>query len=282
MAASTLDEALRTTDPQLRSKLLHAISRPSWLRLMPEVYEEAREFVHEVRRLRPAWLRSSPDRQQFQRLQRDWQRQDKRGRWGRAVHDSERERERLVALEDGVIDRARVQARQRRRQAQHEGRRYEEVAKSALHDDLGWRVAASFSVGSMLNLVVIPNAFFEWLGDEVDIQASQASVSSWKRFWLSDVTAQHMPRFWLRWAFETLQSVRRVTDGTPCDAQLGTYLAAADLFITADRAFAEITRGIRSVAPVPVADVQCVVGGTDAVAATVAAIRQWRRPPHRS
>lgn len=54
-----------------------------------------------------------------------------------------------------------------------------------------------------------------------------------------------MPRFWLRWAFEHLRLFHKVTDGTPGDAQLATYLLEADVVVSADKNFLRITDAVR-------------------------------------
>jgi hypothetical protein len=74
-----------------------------------------------------------------------------------------------------------------------------------------------------------------------------------------------MPCHWLRWAFEMLQSLRRVTSGTPCDAQLATYLTRCDWFITADRAFAEMVTKAGQAAPIRIGRAALVPGGTSGI-----------------
>lgn len=56
VAPSTVYEALRTRDAALRARLLLVMTHRAWARLMPEVRDEAHEFLTEVRRLRPEWL----------------------------------------------------------------------------------------------------------------------------------------------------------------------------------------------------------------------------------
>jgi predicted nucleic acid-binding protein len=50
VAPSTLYEALRTRDPALRARLSMVMTHQAWARLMPEVRDEAYEFLSEVRR----------------------------------------------------------------------------------------------------------------------------------------------------------------------------------------------------------------------------------------
>jgi hypothetical protein len=85
------------------------------------------------------------------------------------------------------------------------------------------------------------------------------------RFWLYEIEVKNMPRFWLRWDFEILQSLRRLTDGPPCDAQLGMYLMDCDLFVSADRTLTQVLEKCRSCSLVRIASAFLVPGGAEAV-----------------
>jgi hypothetical protein len=60
----------------------------------------------------------------------------------------------------------------------------------------------------------------------------------------------------LRWAFDYLQAFHRVTDGTPCDTQLGTYLPDADVVLSSDGGFVDRIEECRKYAPrtLPIAE----------------------------
>jgi hypothetical protein len=79
-----------------------------------------------------------------------------------------------------------------------------------------------------------------------------------------------MPRHWLWWAFEFLQRHHRVTDGTPADAQFGSYLVEADLMLTADKVLVNIAERCRKDAPFTIADSR-LVKAKEAVDAVIAA-----------
>jgi hypothetical protein len=110
-----------------------------------------------------------------------------------------------------------------------------------------WRVDGWSSVTNALETAGHP--YVEWLKSDVDFNTVESQPASWLRFWLHDVQAQAMPRFWLRWAFELLQRFRKVTGGTPCDTQLATYLPQADFVVSADKAFLQILDMCRPTAP---------------------------------
>src|SRR5262249_47322877 len=74
-------------------------------------------------------------------------------------------------------------------------------------------------------------------------------LDHWVRFWFYDVDLHAVPRRWLRWAFDYLQAFRKVTDGTPCDTQLATYLPEADIVLSSDGGFIDRIEECRKYAP---------------------------------
>lgn len=202
---------------------------------MPEAYHEAQELLREVRRLRPQWLRATPNLERVRRFRFDWMRTTG-GFWDRARSRPELEANALQELEQGMLDAARSQADSARQLTAAVGLKYETAQLCTMRVRLSnpiagwdgsdlepWRVSALSSVAHVVRLGR-PHAYLDWLEDQLDLEAALLSGAPWVKFWFHDVLVENMPRFWLRWAFETLQSLRRVTDGTPCDAQLGTYL----------------------------------------------------------
>jgi hypothetical protein len=51
-----------------------------------------------------------------------------------------------------------------------------------------------------------------------------------------------------------VQGVRKVTPGTPGDNQLSVYCSEADVFVSGDSTFVDITDRVRRDAPAPVAE----------------------------
>jgi hypothetical protein len=157
IAPSVVYEALRTQDVGRRARSLDVMTRPSWMRLMPEAYHEAQEILGEVRRLRPEWLRTRRNDEHIRRLQFDWMRSNG-GFWDRARFTPEREAAAIQALDRGVLDSARSQAKQARDMSADAGLRYEKVQLQTMKarldnpipgwdgDDIDpWRVSASWS-----------------------------------------------------------------------------------------------------------------------------------------
>ncbi len=208
---------------------------------MPEAYSEAEELKSEVKRLRPQWLMPNPDITLFRRLRHDWIRY-KGGIWDRIAAEAE-----LLQISDSaMLARAREQAHALREDARYlvntlESTPLTQVEGKPVGDTPGWngmpveawRIDALnvFRVASQ----TAGHPSRDWLAGEIDLRMMLFQSDDLTRFWLHDVDLLNMPRHWLRWAFEFLQRFRRVTDGTPVDAQLGTYLIDADLFVSADK-----------------------------------------------
>ena len=112
VAPAVLFEAAHTKDSALRNRILVAMTRPSWKRLMPEAYSEAEELRTELRRLRPEWLRPIPNLTLGKRLKHDWLRR-RGGLWDRIIGEAE-----LLQRHDAfILARARAQAHELRKDA---------------------------------------------------------------------------------------------------------------------------------------------------------------------
>jgi hypothetical protein len=73
---------IRLEDVPLRRRLIKAICRSRWVRMMPDAFEESMEFKTEIARLRPHWLLHASDLSYFHSLYNDWS--GPRGVWWRA------------------------------------------------------------------------------------------------------------------------------------------------------------------------------------------------------
>jgi hypothetical protein len=271
IAPSTVYEALRTGNPEIRSRMIDLMERSGWVRLMPEAYSGSQEVLREIRRLRPQWLRSVPDIQSLKRLEHDWAR-SRGGFWDRARFDTAAEAERVRVLGDQDLAVARSDAEYLRARARDAGWSFDSIdlakvkQRSAFPvwgwdgDDVEpwrWAAVAAFSAA----LKSPDHAYAEWLSPFVNLAGARASRESWVRFWLYDVATLNMQRSWIRWAVEVLQSLRTVSPGTPCDNQLSTYLIECDYFISADGAFVSIVEKCRASASFRIASPVRVPGG---------------------
>jgi hypothetical protein len=287
IAPSVVYEALRTEDVALRQKLIELMTRKRWVRLLPEAYCECAEVLSEIRRLRPQWLHANPDIQPLTRLKRDWTRAHG-GFWDRARFDTSGEAARLIALNDGgILARARSEAQENRMTMTDSGLSFDSIdLKRVAGKPLGpivgwdgdhiepWRIAAHHTFSIALSLP--QGAYVDWLSPLIDL--GKLHGSSWVRFWFYEAATANMPTCWMRWAFEVLLSLRKVSDGTPCDTQLSTYLIECDHFVSADRVFVSTIRKSRDSAPVRIALPWLVPGGSDGVSALFSIIEQVIRP----
>jgi hypothetical protein len=276
IAPSVVYEALRTRDVVVRQRLIQVMTLNRWQRLMPEAFSESQELLSEIRRLRPGWLKLIPDTSAFTRHRYDWRR-SRGGFWDRVRHDPSAVAEQIARMDNGTLDRARVQAQERRQTfltASWSDVVPLDTVRSRLlsptsgwkGDDVeAWRLDGWSSVTSALQVAEHP--YSDWLSTEVDLTYAVVDQSSWLQFWFYDIESKSMPRFWLRWAFEFIQGFRRVTDGTPCDSQLATYLPETDVVISADKAFIQIVDKCRLFAPCPLPAPVLIPGGPNGVVA---------------
>ena len=275
IAPPVIYEALRMQDATLRRHLCEVMTRPAWDRLMPDAYSEAVEFKQEVRRLRPAWVRETPDLMYFKRLRSDW-RKPTGGFWSRARQMPEREHEKLSALDGDMMPCARANAARQRKGIADSDRAVLDTSLDAIVGQPSesvdgwdgepvsiWRLHAwSFMTEALQNTA---SPHYEWLSGEVDLTLALFRSGDWTRFWFYEVEANRLPRFWLRSAFEFMQSFYKVTDGTPVDAQLGSYAVEADVVVSADRRFTAMCQRCQHEAPFRVGDVLKVGGGRTGV-----------------
>jgi hypothetical protein len=290
IAPSVVYEALRTRDGDLRARLARLMTRPAWRRLMPEAFEECEEFLGEALRLRPGWLatdRPCPVREQNRR---DWMSGKRGAFWDRVRREPQRVAENVSALEGDTIETARADAREQRRRFLDTGLTFDSVDVNGMTARFsssfpGWD-GSLVAIWRASALIWASEAFqrppyIDWLGELMDLRIRDLlHTPSWARFWLHDVEPQRMPRWWIRAACEILQAVRKVTDGTPCDAQLATYLFSCDHFLTYDRTLCEILRKCQVAAPTPMAATTWIPTGPspiDNLVIVLDRIRQSRR-----
>jgi hypothetical protein len=280
VAPAVLYEAAHMRDKKVRNDLLSAMCKPWWKRLMPEAFSEAEEFKCEVRRLRTEWLKPRPDLNRFKRVRFDWLR-SKGGLWDSIQKDAEL----LQTYEEqsGHLTRAREQAYALRQQAIPWSPKWKTACLTKTLSSPPapwpgwdgtpvepWRLDGLFVFLQAMQTQGHPT--IDWIEGEIEIRLALSQLPSLTRFWLHDVHFQSMPRHWLRWAFEFLQRLHRVTDGTPADAQLGTYLVDVDLMFSADKVLVQIAEKCRADAPFAIGQSKLVPAGPAAVEAVLGVI----------
>ncbi len=246
VAPAIVDECKRIPHSSTRSRVLHLLAKESWRRCMPEPYSESQELIREIERLRPHWLRKRRDLREFRRLKKDWT-SKKIGFWNRLKKDVQIASPVMLMTELRELELARAEAHGIRKQvsarpAQGEQTPLSHVYTATPFQTIGesslveyWRVPTLYHMRS--NLSEYANPYSEWLDGTVDMKLMFHDADSLNTFFLCDALPSRLTRLWLRAAFEFLQSWRRVTNGTPGDAQISVHLAEANIAISADRNF---------------------------------------------
>ncbi|WP_133161137.1 hypothetical protein [Microterricola pindariensis] len=274
-------EVLRMPNSALKRKLVKAITLGEWERPMPEVFHESESMRAAIHAHRPEWLIEHPDLRHWHELRADWQ----SGWWRRARTDSKAESARIDQLGGDDLRRAREAAHFFRKDAIDAKRTFGSVNV----DDVpvvfeapvfGWD-GKPFEAWRADGITTWWREFVEnddsacsdWLGPWVDRRAIAEDRGSWHSFWTREVSMSELPFHWLRWALDYVQRTRRTTDGTPVDNQIGTYLAACDIFVSGDRALLDCIEKVRHGSPSALAKSQLVSAGSQGVAELFSAIR---------
>jgi hypothetical protein len=259
VAPSVLYETLRIRHAQLRKRHVDLLTDRRLTRLMPEAFAEAEELRGEISEIRPAWLRPIADFNSFNTLKKDWSRKAG-GFWQRCRKSPDSERAILQRLgDDKVIARARDQTYSARDEMLKANWKHFSNLNEALvtfdrkmpgwrgepvHQ---WRVSGWNVVTEALTQPRHP--YRDWLAPFVDIRRPLSDPAEWLAFWLYEVRADRMPRFWIRWALEFCQRFRTPSAGSPCDVQLGTYTFDTDIIVSSDDQFIKLLNHCRPYAP---------------------------------
>jgi hypothetical protein len=269
-------ECLRVTDVDIRRRLAMALTRTAWLRPMPDAFMEAEQFRAELARLRPEWLVAIPKTRSWRAQRDDWC-GFRGGFWWRVRNRTGRMARHIGVVGDGKLDRARDEATVAREEARNlghtiQGLRLDTANAWYLCATPGWDGAPfeAWRGRSQLvwwrNLVMRGNrTMLDWLEPWFDLDRIRAEPDRWVTFWTRECAAEYLPREWLRWAMSEVQALRKVTPGTPVDNQISTYLVDYDVFVTADRAFAECVEAARPYSPIPLAITSTSPAGSAAV-----------------
>jgi len=278
IAPAVVYEALRLRDVPLRNRLIALMTNRRFKRLMPEAYSEAMEILGEVRRLRPDWLRSEPDKDFFVRSRNDWSRKTG-GFWVRCSRSPGEEAQRLQTLEGSLLKQAAEQIKGARKEMMGVGWKanpsMDKTFAALPHPVSGWngeRVEAwrvESWAGVTYALSRPGNPYRDWIAPFVEIDDGLLNSSAWVEFWLHLASREALSRQWLRWAHSFAQRFRKVTDGSGADNQLFTYLLETDVVITADKTFFDILEECRPFSPHPLPIGRLVPAGAPGVASTL-------------
>jgi hypothetical protein len=122
----------------------------------------------------------------------------------------------------------------------------------------------------------------DWLVPFIRLELIRRDSKGYTDFWYREIEASSVPRNWMRWAVDLVQSRPAIAigPGNPDDGQLSSYLFDADVFMTGDRRFGRVLEAVRAAAPVPFARTAYVAFKPDDLIATIeGALLQPAPPP---
>jgi hypothetical protein len=281
---STLVEVARLPKSDVRQRIFDAVGRGPWTRLRTEADYESMELVDEIRRLRPDWLRQSPDASKVASLRSWWTNKF----WREALQDSMRmynyETSRWsTSQRDYLVS----HQREARRGLQESGLVTRPLTAitavpaltggQSVYEDAGltwpfgaveaWRLTGLTAYWYALTVVagraLITNedaTLADWVGAYVHLDKLRNDLEGFVRLWAHDADLQRMRRNWLRWAVNFCQTGFKVTAGNPVDEQHATYLVDADIYLSADANFIKVLRIVHDDAPFIIAEPRVVSG----------------------
>jgi hypothetical protein len=219
IAPAVLYETLRLKDSLLRASLVRLMTNSRFHRLMPEAYSESMEILQEIERIRPDWLRDTPDLQFFDRLEKDWTRK-MGGFWVRCARSSGSEASFIGDSEGGMIEVARVQTqRARKEMIELEWKRNPPMDKTLAsfpYPVPGWRgeMVEAWRIdgwrGLTYGLARHGNPYRDWTAPFVELDDGLLKSADWVEFWLYLTDKRKLPRQWMRWAYSFALSVIKI------------------------------------------------------------------------
>jgi hypothetical protein len=268
---AALLEAARTRDRDMRSRLLKAMLDARHERLGTEAMGETQEFVTQSRLFRPEWVRRREDRTLARRWEAFWTRRI----WQKARYNPEwlAEFAWRQAESSGAAPAVAAQRFNREQLIDGDIRLSRDDLWAVIPDD---ETAAGMSAGDRVEKWREQNArvfwtqlrlpanygqgstattYSDWIAPHLDLAQVRSDPASFNRFWYRDVSADQMPRNWIRSTVETLQWKYRVRESNPFDEQQAAYLVDCDVYVTADRVFALVLQELARNAPVALAQV---------------------------
>ena len=267
-------EFLRAGHAGVKRARMQALCRSTWLRLMPDVFKEAEEARLAISHRRPEWMDPTPQLGRWRALAADW----KSGWWYRVRTDTQNEAIKLWRVEGDRLDQAREQATFGRDEARQAAITFDNVVFDVSAVPVGWVPrwwdGEPFDAWRIQEAQVLKDAlerpgsgYHDWLSPWIN--PARIDEKDWFHLWLREVTEREMPLAWLRWAFAHVQATRTTSNGAPVDNQIATYLPECDVFVTADKIFAECIEKVREASPVAIGRAARVPANAAAVDAVV-------------
>lgn len=261
-----------------RDRIIHALAKGPRQRLSTEAMSECAEFVAEVKRLRPAWMRTIPLTGKIWNLDNFWTNKV----WKEALSDSQAHHEyqlRRQAERDVLVTSQRKQ-RQEILKTNAQLRPLTALTATADPEAQGrhpagwagepveaWRPANCILywyqlsvIGGRAVLTREDTTFLDWVTPYVYLHALRSNEADFTHLWMYEIELSAVRRNWLRWAINIMQSDFRVTGGNPADEQHASYLLDCDLFLSADARFVSVLQAVREDAPFSFGEPRLVSG----------------------
>jgi hypothetical protein len=293
---STLLEIVEIPHELVRKKLVIGLAKgPRRTRVHTEADMFAEELVALIRRTRPQWLRQFPDHARVTSLRTFWLKKI----WRQAMEDSTamHEHQRGEApIRKHVVQRQKLNRSELLTSNFTMGDltqlvgQYEdlepETASARLHlpgwdgsrKDM-WRLNLAQLcwyqlgvIGPRAGITGEDRTMTDWIEPWVDLGRLRADPEDFVRLFLEDAQVKDVPRNWLNWAVDLVQSTGKIGSGNPADAQHSSYLVDCDLFLTADSRFVDTLERVRVDTPFSFAEAILVDG--DRTKSTAERIKQ--------
>ena len=293
---ATLLEVLANNNKQHRDRVVAPMTSPLWRRLRTEVDRECEEIISEAKRVRPEWVLQFPKPDRPASLRTFWTKQI----WRQAAQDSDP----LAALRPDVMDAASRAAFDNLKTNSLEARRNSWKAGGLEHVmvTLDADAPAEFLEGYAGKRAISPwrldgrdvyrhqlqrpwqgNTFTDWLAPYLNLNLVTSDWRDFTKFWFEDVTANNMPRNWIRGMTHLAMLESKVTPSSPADGQLATYLMDCDLLLSEDKRFVAAVKRVRAAADfdIPVIERVAVPDATKITQVIASAVEQhWQNATH--
>lgn len=281
---SVVEEALRLPDRLARRRLIELLTHRQWTHLLPEAHAEAMDFLSLVSTRRSAWLWAEAKLDRYEAEARSFDGPD--GYWRFARRFTTVAAQGSMARERESLARERAWAEEDRQLfADQQFESLDVLARGRLAADLPGYEGEETDVWRGEALVRYwsgtserggdPLYYGTWIEPFIDVARMRDDQASFVKLLLHEATSGELPRLWTRCAVRLAQATRRTTRGTPGDNLLSTWWCEVDAFVTADRAFGEISDKVRDVAPMPLARTVVVPAGSGAASAACQAILDY-------
>jgi len=277
---SILLELLRNPHNDSRRRHIAALLAARGRRLASEAELCADDFVKMVRRRRPTWMRSIADMSTIDKYHRMWTRDV----WKFAANSPDESHEWMVAGYDPASEILAGQKQNRQAMlADNFASDYIHLQRSgspeAAHFHLpGWNGQTTdawrFDIASRYwfdmttsrgrpGYTGMVQTNRDWIGSRLDMRLATSDPADFTRLWFDEVDAEEVPRDWVRCALAYTQLTMKISHGNARDEQHSAYLTDADIFLTADKRFADALREVRRQAPFGLAETHVVPAEQD-------------------